>query len=100
MLVVNNNRSSKDIKYKIIDTNSGYNLELMIPWKEIAGINPHEGISIPFNIEASDCDKTDTTKGIYYGRDISISWSPKSCRRTWQQTINIGSLHLVGLKEN
>jgi hypothetical protein len=50
------NITIKDIKYKIIDTNSGYNFELMIPWKEIAGINPHDGLYIPFNIEASDCD--------------------------------------------
>ena len=79
MLIPPKNRSCKNIFYIFKDTKTEYNLELRIPWKEM-GINPNKRKSIPINIEADDCDKTDNEKGIYYGRDISVSWSPKSCR--------------------
>ncbi len=72
-------------------TDSGYNIEVAIPWVEI-GINPMRRKSIFFNIEASDCDKVSNDTGIYFGRETDISWSPNSCNNSVRASNNFGTL--------
>ena len=85
----NPSNSTAGIQYSIVDTEQGYDLEVLIPWSLI-GINPTIGHVIGFDIGVNDDDGGGA-------RNNKIAWH-KTTDDGWENPSVFGNIELVGTR--
>ena len=85
--VIPSGKSTEGITYKILDTDTGYNVEIKIPWSNLQ-TTPEDGKEIGFDFMINDDDDGG-------GRDAKLSWNASE-DQAWQNPSIFGTIQLVG----
>ena len=86
--IYNRGNIQDDIKYKLVTTDNGYNLEVMFPWATL-GTKAYPGAKIGLDVHVNDDDDGGD-------RDSKITWSD-SQDSGWENTRMFGTAELAGL---
>ncbi len=80
-------RSTEGINYSIMDTDTGYTVEIQIPWSNLQS-TPEDGKEMGFDFMINDDDDGG-------GRDGKLSWNATE-DQAWQDPSIFGTIKLVG----